>query len=683
LQCATPCREAFIDIDNCQKKICKDVREQAGCEQSCEYLQRIYAEKPGVCPQPAKIAPSDECSALCRLDGDCPEASKCCTVGCSRRCLGPRTQDPRLLPIPTRVSVQERKRKRSAVVRWVMQQMRRHHTTSNANLYVLQWRWSVRKDESTMTDWQTIMVKNKMYAIMKHLLSPGRYYMFRVAAVNVHGSLGFSASSPPFKLSKEARAPGQPRGLSLGPSSEDARGLWKQKVSWTPPLSDLPIKSYILSWQKSSVEQANAYEDLMRRKSELERQGKRSTTHDDDEVDSDESFAAREQLSTIVPSYETSAYVEGLLPASVYLVEVHACVDSSDGELHGEKAIVFIRTAQSSMNSSEEVSFSRVDVVTMPTSSEMPMHLDSSNVALLEIKTPYYEGGDLKTAVSWLNAKHCSPIRTTFLVRWRLLECQLNENQKRTFYDLDTSGQDWAEMRVTECVAILEELNFGCSYSVEVNRMNENELTATGHFKTESCELTPSAEPIPCGQIQDAHALWCSTDGIHMQATCTWQAPRLRTTSTSRTHSLVGFRIALTAPEEELNNVTIIPPHRRDIHFTHLHANTQYTVYVQAITNTGLGDTMMTAFNIPSEQTIGFDSTFPSNSAEPSSGNAENDRKFEQINEGMDQSFRRFPGSEIIELPLESGVAMDVRWHKAILLCFCVQYILRSLIWVQ
>lgn len=65
----------------------------------------------------------------------------------------------------------------------------------------------------------------------------------------------------------------------------------------------------------------------------------------------------------------------------------------------------------------------------------------------------------------------------TYTFRWRLLECQLNENQKRTFYDLDTSGQDWAEMRVTECVAILEELNFGCSYSVEVNRMNENEVS--------------------------------------------------------------------------------------------------------------------------------------------------------------------------------------------------------------
>lgn len=41
-----------------------------------------------------------------------------------------------------------------------------------------------------------------MYAILKHLLAPGRYYTFRVAAVNTYGSLGFSKSSEPFKLSK-------------------------------------------------------------------------------------------------------------------------------------------------------------------------------------------------------------------------------------------------------------------------------------------------------------------------------------------------------------------------------------------------------------------------------------------------------------------------------------------------
>jgi len=37
------------------------------------------------------------------------------------------------------------------------------------------------------------MVRNKMYAILKHLLTPGRYYLFRVAAVNVYGTCGFWA----------------------------------------------------------------------------------------------------------------------------------------------------------------------------------------------------------------------------------------------------------------------------------------------------------------------------------------------------------------------------------------------------------------------------------------------------------------------------------------------------------
>ncbi|KHN83201.1 Anosmin-1 [Toxocara canis] len=515
-----------------------------------------------------------------------------------------------------------------------------------------------------------------MYAIMKHLLSPGRYYMFRVAAVNVHGSLGFSASSPPFKLSKEARAPGQPRDLSLGPASEDSRGLWRQKLSWTTPLSDLPIKNYILSWQKSTVEQANVYEDMIRKKSEVERQGKRSATHEDEERDSEESFTAREQLSTIVPAYETSAYVEGLMPASVYLVEVHACVDSSDGELHGEKAIVFIRTAPSSMNNTEEVVTSEAKFTDMPTSSAVPPQAGSSIETPLEIKTPYYEEGDLKTAISWLNAKNCSPVKTNFLVRWRLFDCQPNGDHKRTFYDLDTSGQDWAEMRVTECVAILDDLNFGCSYSVEVRETIKNELTAVGHFRTNNCESTPSAEESPCERISNTHALLCTTDALQLQAACTWRVPSLRPMDSSRTHTLVGFRIALTAPEKALNNVTISPPHMHDIHFTHLHTNTRYTVYVQAITNTGLGDTVTATFTIPHKEHIAFHSKFPLSSEQPSE-HMKKDR-MDETRRGLNQKIHRFPGAEIIELPLESGTPTDVRWLRAIFVSLCVQFTFRS-----
>lgn len=66
--------------------------------------------------------------------------------------------DSRLLPIPEGISVQERKRKRSAVIRWVMKKMAPAHTATNSNLYVIQWRWGIQKDPESMTPWQTIVV---------------------------------------------------------------------------------------------------------------------------------------------------------------------------------------------------------------------------------------------------------------------------------------------------------------------------------------------------------------------------------------------------------------------------------------------------------------------------------------------------------------------------------------------
>lgn len=39
-----------------------------------------------------------------------------------------------------------------------MQKMSPNQILTNANLYVIQWRWSVHKDENKMTEWQTIMM---------------------------------------------------------------------------------------------------------------------------------------------------------------------------------------------------------------------------------------------------------------------------------------------------------------------------------------------------------------------------------------------------------------------------------------------------------------------------------------------------------------------------------------------
>lgn len=39
-----------------------------------------------------------------------------------------------------------------------MKRMSPQHISTNSNLFVIQWRWSMHKKEETMSPWQTIMV---------------------------------------------------------------------------------------------------------------------------------------------------------------------------------------------------------------------------------------------------------------------------------------------------------------------------------------------------------------------------------------------------------------------------------------------------------------------------------------------------------------------------------------------
>lgn len=197
------------------------------------------------------------------------------------------------------------------------------HTATNSNLYVIQWRWGVQKDPDTMTPWQTIVVKNKMYAILKHLLSSGRYYIFRVASVNTHGSYGFSKPSQPFKLTKEVKAPGPPQNLSVEQEQFDSvNKLWTIQMSWKPPTSELPIRDYVLTWWKSSLDGVELYERQMGQKAALIQRNEDSDD-DEEEIDQTHEISAQERKSTILPSYSTKASLaNGLQPESVYVIEV-------------------------------------------------------------------------------------------------------------------------------------------------------------------------------------------------------------------------------------------------------------------------------------------------------------------------------------------------------------------------
>lgn len=63
-----------------------------------------------------------------------------------------------------------------------------------------------------------------------------------------------------------------------------------------------------------------------------------------------------------------------------------------------------------------------------------------------------------------------------YVCRWRLMYCRAKGEQQFTYYDLDRSGEDWAEMRTQECVAVLEDLDFACSYNVELINSNDGQV---------------------------------------------------------------------------------------------------------------------------------------------------------------------------------------------------------------
>ncbi|VDK88448.1 unnamed protein product [Onchocerca ochengi] len=524
-----------------------------------------------------------------------------------------------------------------------------------------------------------------MYAILKHLLAPGRYYMFRVAAVNTYGSLGFSKSSQPFKLSKEPRAPGQPIDLTLDSSEIDERNFWKQRIKWTPPASELPIKNYILSWQKSTLQQAIAYEEMLKqRRLNVEKQGKRSTADDDDdEIENQDSFVERERMSVVVPAYHTYADIDQLELESVYLIEIYATVDSSDGELHGEKAILYLKTGAINVNKDTHIDSSTINdssYITTTTIQSREFELESRNglrddddddlsdiradikVLTLDVRAPYFDDNNLKTVVSWFRNGLCNGTRVQYTIRWRLLMCQTKDDKHIT-YDLDSSGEDWAQMKVQECVAVLEDLDFACSYNVELINITTRQTVAKAHFETQSCEKTPSTIPLTCDDQSISQFFSCIVNSRNNSVQCNWK-------DTNSTEKNVGYRIVLSGSDPEDNQIVIMPPQSIKVQFDKLKLDHEYLIHVQTITSNGLGNTLTTSFRINRNKTSEkFSSVFPPDSRRNTLSHISNiimDHNDHQISRNMDLQLitkvddeflyknERFPGATILELPLES-----------------------------
>ncbi|KAF8366839.1 kal-1 [Pristionchus pacificus] len=585
--CTNPCSESFDQLDSCISSFCSKLEGDPyySCRESCLFLQSIYSEKPGQCPSFDSLSTVYECAAACHLDGDCREAEKCCSIGCSRKCLQPNTHSSLLLPIPSGISVTERKRKRSAILRWYLKKLNGKQMNSLSNLFVVQWRWGL--NENSMQGWQTILIKNKMYAILKHVLSPGRLYQFRIASVSIDGSRGFSTPSLPFKLSKEPKTPSAPS-VTLGTSRLTSTDQWGITVQWTTPSSDLPIKHYQVSWEESTKEEASSFEG--RTMAALKR------NVEEEEEDSIHGltlggFGGKAlRKSTIVPSHHTNIFIEGLSPNGVYLVEVHATVDSSEGEIDGEKGIVFITT--SSLTEAQEDSSKEKE--------------SSDSINSLYVDTPHVEKGKLVSRVNWMDTKICTR-RGSYVLRFKSESCEGK-----------TMDKEWEEKLLSSCSTLLDGLQFDCTYKVEVHSQRERDQILSSSFSTKSCNSTPSSSSL----CNSSSLLSCSIQSFVVL--CHWPSP-----STQNAHeSIIGYRVSLISDDAKTSQISIIPPQTPQTTFQNLESGMEYTVEVQPITSRGIGSTIINRFRAPIDE-------------------EEEREKEESIVDHME-------GKEIIELPLES-----------------------------
>ncbi|CAI4223106.1 unnamed protein product [Auanema sp. JU1783] len=589
--CFQPCKFFHShDFTKCKEDSCQSPQAKRECDRSCDFLQFTYIEKPGRCPTESNSS-QYECSASCHLDGDCGETSKCCTYGCNRQCTKPTFElSTSLLPVPKNLTVEERKGKRSVMVRWDMNRNISHSITT---LFVIEWRWSLYPSES-WTEWQTVTTRTKAYAILKHLISAGRYYQFRVAAVNSQGSLGFSAPTEPFKLSREVEAPSAPRSLSLG-QVEMMNGLWNQKIQWLQPVSDLPIKSYQILWAPSPVESEEEFSEFLRKAPEPEEDGA-------DEKPSWHINGTEELHLFAVSGLETQAQLVGLLPNQSYFAEIYAIAESENGEVQGDKSVIFLNALEKTDR--------KMTTETPSLHLNVPTSEDGEERQSIVIEPVHYDSGLITTA-SWWDSRICGPVRTKYIVQVKRGECREYEPH----HHLDNN---WQETRTGDCDIQLRGLSFDCDYDITISDKKNGQMIRS-NFTTPSCSAIAIHSKVDCTALTTP--LFCSTR--RQTVICHW-TKHLNDLATSSSYTIIGYRIALTSSAQSLNNITINPPNEREARFEKLKPFEVYSVEVQSITNRGFGQAASVNFVA----------------------------SFEHFSEN---EIMQFPDGQMIELPLSSS----------------------------
>ncbi|XP_047432658.1 anosmin-1a [Mugil cephalus] len=378
-KCLEPCKDSW-DMkrkSNCQE-LCERVfpKNHWECVTSCEFLHSVLAVKQGSCPPPERASGfAAACVESCDHDRECSARKKCCSNGCGYTCQSPKDLYKGTPLKPRKELGFEELSLGQLEVRWSS----RFNVSAEPVIYILQRRFNfgIQPSEDTATPWQMVAQTTEQGARLSDI-RPGRWYQFRVAAVNPHGTRGFTTPSKHIHSSRDPTSPPAPSDLRVVNMNFGPGRTVSARIQWSMPVDlDIPVHHYKVSWSWTAVGHASASSLTKRRKTVRENQ-----------MELDSMRANRS-----------------------YSVEVQAVSYWAQTQLKGPRALLHFTTQR--------------------TSKAAPPNFPDE---ILDVGTPFYQDGQLQVHVYWQSST--DPSFEYYRIQWGPEHC--GQNQTRAMEKIST-----------------------------------------------------------------------------------------------------------------------------------------------------------------------------------------------------------------------------------------------------
>ncbi|XP_003978488.2 anosmin-1b [Takifugu rubripes] len=517
-QCLQPCKELWETKRILSPKSCE---KQTECVTSREFLTSLRSSRQGDCPPPQRATGfAAACVESCSSDQHCPSPRKCCSNGCGHTCQPPANLYKGVPLKPRRDMNFEEDPEGHLKVTWVS----KFNISMEPVVYILQSRWNIgiHPSEDHASPWTTVAMTLSEDAVLSEL-RPQRWYQFRVAAINSHGSRGFTTPSKHYMSSKDPSPPEPPVNVRVSNQTlewtgsqpgtqlvERSRGSGitvAVLLTWEPPREgDLPVRNYRVTWMDRNTHTTHKHTHTLHAHTHSNMHTLPTHSRPVDQ-------GKRESNARVTQGAQCELWLHGLLPAASYLLSVQTVAYWGQKRLKSPKLqIVFTTITQrgedfsnelpssssaSSPPSTPSLSSSSSSSSDLPHSSllphpESPLNPVTPGNLRLEVAAPHYHDNQLQVKVFWKLPNHGKQRHPgPYVLRWRPHTCSTNVSSTEK-----TTTVQGTHHTITG-------LLFACKYRVSVAMRADLRSEAVAWVTTPACTSV---------RVRGGKGLPCSTE---------------------------------------------------------------------------------------------------------------------------------------------------------------------------